>query len=146
MQKETSMTKQYRLNQPMHRTRSENKSWCYQNYGPVFPPSHTGATGAACEVRLPAQSRVAAMGPRLTLCSSSPPLQPAALSFLTVSMYSSSHFVQHLRQTEKFEERLINQRLQRKVNKKRWHHVGLWGPLFREGRELQEEIQLPQYR
>lgn len=51
-------------------------------------PSQTGATGAACGVRLPAQARPAATGPGLAPTSPAPcpllPCQPAVLSFLTL--------------------------------------------------------------
>lgn len=109
----------------------------------------TGATGVACGVRLPAQVRATAAGPGLA------PL-PAVLSFLVslpsspfwlcMCMCGSAGFALQSRQIEKSEERLINQELHSEVNKKRWHHIGQWERLFREGRELQEQIQLSQHR
>lgn len=82
------------------------------------------------------------------------PHQLALLPFITtlpsspscVCVYGFVHFACQSGQTEKSEERLINQQLQSKVNKKRWHHNGQWEHLFREGRELQEQIQLSQHR
>lgn len=122
-----------------------------------FSLPQTGATGAACGVRLFAKTRAATKGPGLTPCltslpssSSSPacpplhPHQPTFLSFLCT--YNSVHFACQSGQIEKSEEGLINQQLHRKVNKKRWHHNGQWEHLFSEGRALQEQIQLSQHR
>lgn len=78
--------------------------------------------------------------------------QPALLSFLTSLSSCPSCVCIHNRsfclsgQTEKSEEGLINQQLQSKVNKKRWHHNGQWEHLFSERGELQEQIQLSQHR
>lgn len=90
-----------------------------------FSLSWTGETGAACGVRLSTPARAATVGP-----GPSPCLTGLLPPHFWVCVSGCAHFVLQFRQTEKSEERLINQQIQSKVNKKRWHHVGWWERLF----------------